>query len=58
VRNVLAAGGCEIEMGGRTRRLFRPRLIHDESRGRVPGLVRVVLGVMRVNDFLELTVAG
>jgi deazaflavin-dependent oxidoreductase (nitroreductase family) len=58
VRNVLAAGGCELEMGGRTRRLFRPRLIHDESRGRVPSLVRVALGFMRVNDFLELTLAG
>jgi len=58
VRNVLAAGGCEIEALGRTRRFFRPRLIHDESRGRVPAVVRVALGVMRVNDFLELTLAG
>jgi deazaflavin-dependent oxidoreductase (nitroreductase family) len=54
VRNVLAAGGCEIETRGRTVRMTHPRLVHDEQRQAMPGPVRVVLGLMGVNDFLEL----
>src|SRR5689334_12557137 len=32
VRNVLAAGGCELRLGGRTLPFSRPRLVHDEER--------------------------
>jgi deazaflavin-dependent oxidoreductase (nitroreductase family) len=56
VRNVLAEGGCALETRGRTLRLSRPRLYHDESRRAVPTPVRLVLGLVNVNDFLELTV--
>ena len=55
VRNVLAAGGCMLETGGRTLRLSQPRLFHDEQRRDMPGFVRMVLGLTRVYDFLELT---
>ena len=56
VRNVLAHGGCTFETQGRTLRLSRPHLYHDESRRPVPAPVRLVLGLVNVNDFLELTV--
>ena len=56
VRNVLAAGGCTLETRGRTRRFSSPRLFHDESRRAVPAPVRLVLGLVNVCDFLELTV--
>jgi deazaflavin-dependent oxidoreductase (nitroreductase family) len=56
VRNVLAEGGCTLETRGRTLRLSRPRLFHDESRYAVPAPVRLVLGIVKVSDFLELTV--
>ncbi len=56
VRNVLADGGCTLETQGRTLHLSRPRLLHDESRRPVPAPVRLVLGLVNVNDFLELTV--
>jgi deazaflavin-dependent oxidoreductase (nitroreductase family) len=56
VRNVLANGRCTLETRGRTLRLSRPRLFHDESRYAVPAPVRLVLGLVNVNDFLELTV--
>jgi deazaflavin-dependent oxidoreductase (nitroreductase family) len=56
VRNVLAVGGCALETRGRTLRLSRPQLYHDESRSDVPAPVRLVLGLVNVSDFLELTV--
>lgn len=57
VRNVLAQGGCELQTQGRTVRLSRPRLFHDEERRAMPSLVRLMLDVFNVSDFLELTVA-
>jgi deazaflavin-dependent oxidoreductase (nitroreductase family) len=56
VHNVLADGRCTLETQGRTLHLSRPRLFHDESRRQVPAPVRLVLGLVNVNDFLELTV--
>jgi deazaflavin-dependent oxidoreductase (nitroreductase family) len=55
VRNVLADSGCALETRGRTLYLSRPRLFHDESRHAVPAPVRLVLGIVNVCDFLELT---
>jgi deazaflavin-dependent oxidoreductase (nitroreductase family) len=54
VRNVIASGGCTLITRGKTPRLSRPRLIHDERRKLVPAPVRLALGLMRVSDFLEL----
>ena len=55
VRNVLADNGCTLETRGQTLRLARPRLFHDESRYAVPAPVRLILGIVNVYDFLELT---
>jgi deazaflavin-dependent oxidoreductase (nitroreductase family) len=58
VRNVLANGGCTIETFGRSMRLTRPRLVHDNRRRLVPPPVRVALALLRVSDFLELDVTA
>jgi deazaflavin-dependent oxidoreductase (nitroreductase family) len=55
VRNVVAAGGCLLETGGRAVRLTDPRLIHDEERRAVPAVLRVVGRLGNVSDFLELS---
>jgi deazaflavin-dependent oxidoreductase (nitroreductase family) len=57
VRNVLAAGGCELETRGRAVRLVAPRLVHDERRRGIRPLERQVLRVIGVADFLDLRVA-
>jgi deazaflavin-dependent oxidoreductase (nitroreductase family) len=54
VKNVLTAGGCELETRGRRVRLTQPRLVHDERRGAMPPAVRPILGLLRVSDFLYL----
>ena len=55
VRNVLAAGGCDLVTRGRRVRLANPRLLHDERRSMMPAHVRLVLGLAHVSEFLELT---
>lgn len=54
VRNVLAAGGCEVRIRGRSIPLAAPRLVHDESRRYVPGVARPILRAVGVADFLLL----
>jgi len=55
LKNVIAAGGCDLETRGRLEHLTAGRLFHDESRASVPWLPRKVLGLLRVADFLSLT---
>src|SRR5262245_36967221 len=43
VKNVLAAGGCELAVGGRRVRLSHPRLVRDPTRRLVPAPVRPLL---------------
>lgn len=54
VRNVLAAGGCELEIRGRRVSLTDPRLVHDPTRRDMPPVVRQVVGMIGVADFLHL----
>jgi len=54
VRNVLAAGGCEIETSRKRVRLTNPRIVHDARRRFVPPPVRVILGLLGVDNFLLL----
>jgi hypothetical protein len=54
VKNVLAAGGCELRARGRTIELASPRLYHDESRAGIRPLERQVLRIIGVADFLPL----
>jgi len=57
VKNVLAAGGCELHTRRRTIQLVAPRLYHDESRRGIRPVEREVLRVLGVADFLSLKIA-
>jgi deazaflavin-dependent oxidoreductase (nitroreductase family) len=57
VKNVLAAGGCELVTRGRTVRLVSPQLVHDENRRGIRPLERQVLRLIGVADFLALKIA-
>ena len=54
VKNVLAAGGCELRTRGRVVHLTAPRLFHDEARRDIRPLERQVLRVIGVADFVSL----
>ena len=58
VKNVLAAGGCELRTRGQTIQLGSPRLFHDESRSAIRPVERQVLRILGVADFLSLTPAS
>jgi deazaflavin-dependent oxidoreductase (nitroreductase family) len=55
VKNVLAAGGCQLETCRVMYQLSAPVIVHDPSRRRFPLLVRTVLGFIDANDFLQLS---
>ncbi len=54
VKNVLAAGGCDLKTQGRTVRLTSPRLFRDEGRHDIRPFERQVLRVLGVSEFLSL----
>ncbi len=54
VRNVQAAGGCELVTRGRLHHLTSPELVHDGRRRLVPAPVRLALSLLDVADFLVL----
>lgn len=54
VKNVQAAGGCELKTRGRVLRMAQPRVYHDESRRGIRPVERQVMRLMRVADFLSL----
>lgn len=56
-RNVLAAGGCRIEIRRRPVQLTDPRVVRDPARKAVPLPVRPILAAIGVSDFLHLRVA-
>ncbi|MCW3820413.1 hypothetical protein ONA91_38885 [Micromonospora sp. DR5-3] len=53
-KNVLAAGGCELEIHGRRLSLTGPCLVHDPTRRDMPPVVRQIVGMIGVTDFLHL----
>ncbi|HKN42352.1 MAG TPA: nitroreductase family deazaflavin-dependent oxidoreductase [Propionibacteriaceae bacterium] len=55
VKNVIAAGGCDLQTRGRVEHLAAGSVFRDESRASVPWLARKVLALLRVADFLSLT---
>jgi deazaflavin-dependent oxidoreductase (nitroreductase family) len=54
VRNVLAAGEAEMQVGSRVIHLTDPELFVDPERRLMPFVVRVGLGLMRVTEFLRM----
>jgi deazaflavin-dependent oxidoreductase (nitroreductase family) len=57
VKNVLAAGGCEIRVRGRDVRLVDPELFADPQRRVLPLPLRLAARLLRVTEFLRLRVA-
>jgi deazaflavin-dependent oxidoreductase (nitroreductase family) len=58
VKNVLAAGECDLTTGGRTYHLVEPEVFVDPSRRLMPPLVRVMLALNRVTEFLRMRPAA
>jgi deazaflavin-dependent oxidoreductase (nitroreductase family) len=54
VRNVVAAGGVDIQTRGRHLRLVRPEIVRDPARSYVPRPVRVPLRLLNVDAFMLL----
>jgi deazaflavin-dependent oxidoreductase (nitroreductase family) len=57
VKNVLAAGRCELRTRGRAIPLVSPRLFHDETRRAIRPFERQILRILGVADFLSLKTA-
>jgi deazaflavin-dependent oxidoreductase (nitroreductase family) len=55
VKNVLAAGGCELRTLGKRYQLSAPNVVHDPTRRRFPLPVRVVLRIVGANKYMELS---
>jgi deazaflavin-dependent oxidoreductase (nitroreductase family) len=55
VKNVQAAGGCELETRRVRYQLSAPTIVHDPTRRRFPIPVRIVLRIIGANDFLQLS---
>jgi deazaflavin-dependent oxidoreductase (nitroreductase family) len=55
VKNVLAAGGCELKTRGTKYQLFAPHVVRDPTRRRFPIPVRVVLRIVGANEYMELS---
>jgi deazaflavin-dependent oxidoreductase (nitroreductase family) len=56
VRNVLAAGGCDVLTRGRVLHLTDPEVVRDPRRRLVPPPVRVALRAANVEHFMLLSV--
>lgn len=54
VKNIVAAGGCELEMRGGTVRLIDPRLFVDPKQRLMPLPVRLFLRLMHVTEFVSM----
>jgi deazaflavin-dependent oxidoreductase (nitroreductase family) len=55
VKNVLAAGDCQLETRRVVYQLSAPTIVHDPSRRRFPLFVRMVLRIIGANDFMQLS---
>jgi deazaflavin-dependent oxidoreductase (nitroreductase family) len=58
VKNVVAAGGCQLRTGGRTYEMGSAHVYQDESRAGIRPLERQVLRLLGAAEFLSLTIAG
>jgi len=55
VKNVLAAGGCELRTRGKKYALSAPKVVRDPTRRRFPIPVRVVLRIVGADEYMELS---
>jgi deazaflavin-dependent oxidoreductase (nitroreductase family) len=54
VKNVLAAGGCELQTRGNKYQLSAPNVVRDPTRRRFPFPVRIVLRIVGADEYMEL----
>jgi deazaflavin-dependent oxidoreductase (nitroreductase family) len=54
VRNVVAAGGCELITRGRRYRLSNPEIVHDEAREDASRFARPILRLLGAAEFMRL----
>jgi hypothetical protein len=57
VKNVLAAGECELRVRGRDVRLVEPELMVNPDWGLVPWPVRLIEGLAGVTEFFRMRAA-
>jgi deazaflavin-dependent oxidoreductase (nitroreductase family) len=57
VKNVLAIGGCQLETRRVLYQLSASTIVHDPSRRRFPLFVRIILGIIGANDFMQLSIS-
>jgi deazaflavin-dependent oxidoreductase (nitroreductase family) len=57
VRNVLAAGGCDLTTRGRRITLTNPTVFTDDGTVAIPAVLRMVLSRLDVTEFIALTPA-
>ena len=57
VKNVLAAGGCELRTRGKKYQLSEPKVMRDATRRRFPIPVRTVLRIVGADEYMELSIA-
>ncbi len=55
VKNVLAAGTCELQTRGQRVRLFDPYIVTDESKSWAPLPVRVILSLIHAPQYMRLS---
>ena len=55
VKNVLAAGGCQLQTRGKKYQLSAPNVMRDPTRRRFPIPVRLVLRIVGADEYMELS---
>ena len=56
VKNVLAAGGCELMTRAKKYQLSAPHVVHDPTRRRFPIPVRIVLRIVGADEYVEASI--
>ena len=56
VKNVLAAGGCELGTRGKKYQVSSPRVMRDPTRRRFPIPVRLVLSIVGADEYMQLSI--
>ena len=56
VKNVFAAGACELKTRRRQYRLSAPKVVRDPTRRRFPLPVRVILRVVGADEYIDLSI--
>src|SRR6266581_5269887 len=55
VKNVLAAGGCELKTRGKKYQLSAPNIVRDSTRRKSPFPVHNVLTLVGADEYMELS---